>query len=53
MLSESFPQGKTRKLTRTADDLQPDLAVAITCELRNVKCDTQRVYQAHITGKST
>ncbi|XP_058729241.1 uncharacterized protein LOC131601448 isoform X1 [Vicia villosa] len=50
-LKRKLRGGKTRKQTRTADGSQPEPAVAITCELCNVKCDTQRVYQAHITGK--
>lgn len=40
-----------RKQMRTTDGSVPEQHIAITCELCNVKCDTQRVYQAHITGK--
>ncbi|CAK8575147.1 unnamed protein product [Lathyrus sativus] len=50
-LKRKLRGGKARKQTRTADGSQSEPAVAITCELCNVKCDTQRVYQAHITGK--
>ncbi|CAI8600684.1 unnamed protein product [Vicia faba] len=50
-LKRKLRGGKARKQTRNTDGSQPEPAVAITCELCNVKCDTQRVYQAHITGK--
>jgi hypothetical protein len=50
-LKRKLRGGKGRKQARTADGSNPDQNVAITCELCNVKCDTQRVYQAHISGK--
>ncbi|PNX93581.1 zinc finger RNA-binding protein-like [Trifolium pratense] len=50
-LKRKLRGGKGRKQARTADGSNPEQAVAITCELCNVKCDTQRVYQAHISGK--
>lgn len=49
--------GKGRKHLRTADGSKlvqvskPEQPIVFTCELCNVKCESQVVYQSHVTGK--
>lgn len=56
-LKRKIRGGKGRKQMRTADGSnptqvsKPEQALAYTCELCNVKCDTQTVYQSHLSGK--
>ena len=57
-LKRKMRGGRGSKLTRTADGSRrppeprkTDLFIPFKCELCNVKCESEVVYQSHVTGK--